>query len=169
MSSDPPQNKNYQFLAIIIGLVIAVLVVYRIGGNTIAFVKAKMVAKAVEEKRQAELRREAELAARRLADQVLTTQATLDEAIKNLATAKTLEDWVGRYKDAWNHPIKIVRMKGHQQGVSIRSAGPDGEFGTDDDLKTEKTEFSFTGGIGALWSGKGEQEVTAPEEEKPAT
>ncbi len=43
------------------------------------------------------------------------------------------QDWI---KDAWNRPYKFAIME-NGKGFLISSAGSDGQFGTDDDIKSE--------------------------------
>ena len=50
------------------------------------------------------------------------------------------EKWTGYLReneipeDGWNHEFKYETVPGTKTGFVIRSAGPDGEFDTDDDL-----------------------------------
>lgn len=63
-------------------------------------------------------------------------------------------------KDGWEHPFQYKRID--DTHYEIRSAGPDGQFNTADDMKDEGTGITITPSGGA---GAGSGGTDAPEEE----
>lgn len=143
-------------VGVIAGLVLLIVVVTKLFFDGCHLLKANLEHRRLEAARQAEIQRLAEEDARLLRDQVHATRTTIDEALSTVVlSSENVDDWVGKYKDAWGTDIRIVRVKGTWKGFAVESAGPDKRFGTRDDLVKEKTNFSTLG----MFRGSSREEV----------